>query len=533
CSSSWTRPARVRWLSSAASTAGIPRPRRWSACPGPRCGRRRSCSRPAATRTPSSWTIPPGCSTRARRARRTRITAWTAPCCSWGGNENVALPSRLRRGDGARVRRRCAGPAARREVGPGDAATGRRGHRAGARPRPPRRAARGQGARRRGQAGARAAHRQRGGAAVRASRGRPRSARSERDARRGPGRRRGPGHRSTGQRAAGASRCRPRRVARRAARRVDAARLSRRRRGPRRRDRPRPAAPRRAAVAAHRPGRSGAAGHRAGDGARNGTGCASTRHPGRAPAQRRRVHHHHRRGQAAPVNWPSRSSPRPPLAACLLVALGALRAPRHAAAQHRATLDFGLARISQADIVDEAALTFAYYLESRYSRLTFASSGIGSLATGGQSAAQGGVGAFWLLPRSPLGIPELSASLSAARFQDGEGATARSVALRQIWGGVRHGVWLGGRTGDVLSQGNRFGTHSIEAGSWIVGRGVELSATLSTTWTRTATWHFDPIGQQSVITVPVRYADAAVRARLERPRFELEVSGTARRGILN
>ncbi|MFO7262388.1 MAG: glycogen-binding domain-containing protein [bacterium] len=233
------------------------------------------------------------------------------------------------------------------------------------------------------------------------------------------------------------------------------------------------------------------------------------------------------------MNSPSRSSPRPPLAACLLVALGALLAPRHAAAQHRATLDFGLARISQADIVDEAALTFAYYLESRYSRLTFASSGIGSLATGGQSAAQGGVGAFWLLPRSPLGIPELSASLSAARFQDGEGATARSVALRQIWGGVRHGVWLGGRTGDVLSQGNRFGTHSIEAGSWIVGRGVELSATLSTTWTRTATWHFDPIGQQSVITVPVRYADAAVRARLERPRFELEVSGTARRGILN
>ena len=215
------------------------------------------------------------------------------------------------------------------------------------------------------------------------------------------------------------------------------------------------------------------------------------------------------------------------------MALGALLAPELAAAQQRATLDLGLARISQADFVDESALTFAYYLESRHSRLTFASSGIGSLAADGQSAAQGGIGAFWLLPRSPLGVPELSASLSAVRFQNGDGATARSVALRQIWGRTSRGVWLGGRTGDVLSQGNRFDTHSIEAGSWIGGHGVELSAMLSTTWTWTNTWQFNLFGRESIVPVPVRYADGVLRARLERPRFELELTGATRRGLLN
>lgn len=215
------------------------------------------------------------------------------------------------------------------------------------------------------------------------------------------------------------------------------------------------------------------------------------------------------------------------------MALCVLAAPQHAAAQHRATLDLGIARISQASIAHESALTLAYYLESRHSRLTFASSGIGSLATGGQSAAQGGIGAFWLLPRSPLGLPELSASLSAARFQDGEAATARSVALRQIWGGAHRGAWLGGRAGDVLSQGDRFNAYSAEAGSWIAEGGLELSATLSTTWTRTSTWQFNLFGQESIVSIPVRYADAVVRARLERPRFDLELTGAARRGLVN
>lgn len=215
------------------------------------------------------------------------------------------------------------------------------------------------------------------------------------------------------------------------------------------------------------------------------------------------------------------------------MALGALVSPQRAAAQQRATLDFGVARISQANMIHESALTLAYYLESRHSRLTFASSGIGSLASGGQSAAQGGVGAFWLLPRTPLGLPELSASLSAARFGEGEAATARSVALRQIWGDVRRGVWLGGRTGDVLSQGNRFDAHSAEVGSWIAEGGFEVSATLSTTWTHKSRWELNAFGREDIVAVPVRYADAVVRARLERPRFELELTGAARRGILN
>ena len=229
----------------------------------------------------------------------------------------------------------------------------------------------------------------------------------------------------------------------------------------------------------------------------------------------------------------SRSRPRPLLAASLFVALGAVTAPQHAAAQQRATLDFGVARISQANILHESALTLAYYLESRHSRLTFASSGIGSLASGGHSAAQGGVGAFWLLPRTPLGLPELSASLSAARFGEDEASTARSVALRQIWGNVRRGVWLGGRTGDVLSEGNRFEAHGAEVGSWIAEGGFEVSATLSTTWTRKSRWQLNPLGMERIATVPVRYADAVVRAHLERPRFELELTGAARRGILN
>lgn len=233
------------------------------------------------------------------------------------------------------------------------------------------------------------------------------------------------------------------------------------------------------------------------------------------------------------MSSPSRAGLGPLLAAILLAALGALAAPEHAAAQHRATFDFGVARITQANILHESVLTLAYYLESRHSRLTFASSGIGSLGAGGESAAQGGVGAFWLLPRSPLGLPELSASLSAARFGDGEAATARSVALRQIWGGVRSGVWLGGRTGDVLSRGGRFDTHSVEAGSWIAERGVELSATLSTTWTGMSAWNLNSFGREAIISVPVRYADAVVRARMERPRFELELTGAGRRGITN
>jgi len=227
----------------------------------------------------------------------------------------------------------------------------------------------------------------------------------------------------------------------------------------------------------------------------------------------------------------SRAGAGPPLAACLLVALGALAAPEHAAAQQRATLDLGIARISQANILHESALTLAYYLESRHSRLTFASSGIGSLATGGQSAAQGGIGASWLLPRSPLGLPELSASLSAARFGDGEAATARSVALRQLWGGARHGAWLGGRAGDVLNGGGRFNTYTAEGGAWVARGGFGLSASLSTTWTRTSTWQFGLFGRESIVSIPVRYADAVVRARFERQRFEFELTGAARRGI--
>src|SRR5690606_39896444 len=197
-----------------------------------------------------------------------------------------------------------------------------------------------------------------------------------------------------------------------------------------RRDGARSAAPWRAAAAAHRAGGGGAGRHRAGHGARDGAGRAPARHPRcAAPAG----HHDHRR-EATTVSSPSRAGLGPLLAAILLAALGALAAPEHAAAQHRATFDFGVARITQANILHESVLTLAYYLESRHSRLTFASSGIGSLGAGGVSAAQGGVGAFWRLPRSPLGLPELSSCLSVARIGIGEPASAWHVALLQAYG---------------------------------------------------------------------------------------------------
>jgi hypothetical protein len=217
----------------------------------------------------------------------------------------------------------------------------------------------------------------------------------------------------------------------------------------------------------------------------------------------------------------------------VLLALFCAGAPVGAAAQQRATLDLGIARISQARVARESALTLAYYLESRHSRFTFASSGIGSLAPGGETAAQGGIGAFWLLPRSPLGVPEISASLTAARLQDGESATARFVALRQLWGSARRGAWIGGRAGDVLDGGGRFPAYTAEAGSWLSLRGLAVSGTLSATWTRAGALELDRVGLASAGSVPVRFADAVVRARLERPRFELELTGTARRGLLS
>ncbi|HEY8470189.1 MAG TPA: glycogen-binding domain-containing protein [Longimicrobiales bacterium] len=227
----------------------------------------------------------------------------------------------------------------------------------------------------------------------------------------------------------------------------------------------------------------------------------------------------------------ARAGPGPPRAVVLLALVCAGAPVGPAAAQQRATLDLGIARISQAHVARESALTLAYYLESRHSRLTFASSGIGSLAAGGVTAAQGGIGAFWLLPRSPLGVPELSASLTAARWQDDEAATARFVALRQLWGTARRGAWIGGRAGDVLDGGGRFPAYTAEAGSWLSLRDLAVFGTLSATWTHAGALELDGAGRARTASVPVRFAEAVVRARFERPRFEVELTGTARRGL--
>jgi hypothetical protein len=228
----------------------------------------------------------------------------------------------------------------------------------------------------------------------------------------------------------------------------------------------------------------------------------------------------------------ARAGPAPPGAWVVLLALvcaGTRAEP--AAAQQSATLDLGVARISQAHVALESALTLAYYVESRHSRLTFASSGIGSLATGGATAAQGGVGAFWLLPRSPLGVSEVSASLTAARWHEDGTATARFVALRQIWGTARRGAWIGGRVGDVLDGSDRFPAYTAEVGSWLSLRGLSVSGTLSATRTREGAFAADAVGQALAASPSVGFADGVVRARFERPRFELELTGAARRRL--
>jgi len=207
----------------------------------------------------------------------------------------------------------------------------------------------------------------------------------------------------------------------------------------------------------------------------------------------------------------------------LLIGIG-----RPLGAQHRSALDVG---VSVVRFVDESTT------------IAGPSVGLTSVADGRRLFGQlqlGGVGTFGSASgsatliggaRAPIArrwLLEGSAELFGLAGSSVRSAVAATGAARGIWLTGAGGVWVSGSTSMARREAGALPAQAVEAGAWWSWPRVRLSAALIDQRAK-AQLFTGPLRQLLVGTLPVRYQEGTVAARLEGDAASLELSAGVRR----
>ncbi|MDB4890680.1 MAG: hypothetical protein JWL61_2535, partial [Gemmatimonadetes bacterium] len=198
-------------------------------------------------------------------------------------------------------------------------------------------------------------------------------------------------------------------------------------------------------------------------------------------------------------------------------------------AQRPLTVDVG---VTAAHFVDDDANVFGpsirLAMSGQKGRL-FGSAEGGSIATVGAASGfatlEGGV-------RSPAAhgwSTELAGELGAVAGSNTSGGVGTAIAHgRLLWSAGGGGAWVRGSTHASDRTNGSLTGRGVESGAWWSWPRAQLSATLSSEWTR-AELFVGRFRSQFAGTVPVRYSEGVVSFHAESDRTSVDISAGARR----
>jgi hypothetical protein len=197
-------------------------------------------------------------------------------------------------------------------------------------------------------------------------------------------------------------------------------------------------------------------------------------------------------------------------------------------AQHRSSLDLGVSVVRFVDESTTIAGPSVGLTSAADGRRLFGQVHLGGVGTFGSASGSATVIGGARLPITRRWLVEASTELFGLAGSSVRSSVAASAAGRAIWLAGDGGVWMSGSTSMARREAGALPAGAVEAGAWWSGSRVRLSATLLDQRAK-AQLFAGPLRQLFVGTLPVRYQEGTVAARIEGDATSLELSAGVRR----
>jgi hypothetical protein len=217
--------------------------------------------------------------------------------------------------------------------------------------------------------------------------------------------------------------------------------------------------------------------------------------------------------------------PIAPAVGGLLVLLGI---GRPLGAQHRSSLDVGVSIVRFIDDSTTIAGPSLGLSSTADGRRLFGALQVGGVGTFGSASGSATVIGGVRAPIARRWLLEGSAELFGVAGTSVRSAVAATGSARAIWLKGSGGAWLSGAASMARREAGALPAQALESGAWWSWPGVRLSATLADQ-RATGQLFTGPLRSLLVGTLPVRYQEGTVAARIEGDAASLELSAGVRR----